>query len=222
MQQPYLNWAGKKDRSELEVPTLSLHTHEKIDPRAIIERVRKTNTVNYEQLSMFKQEQLVAENKAIDFYKHNKGWSNRLIAGDSLLVMNSLLQKEGLGEKIQCIYIDPPYGISYKSNFQPFTHKRDVTDGKDQDLTSEPETIKAFRDTWRLGLHSYLSYMRDRLLLSRELLTQSGSCFVQISEENVHLIRKPHGRGFWPREFCHSNIFCHYGKLAECFFKSNW
>src|SRR6185437_3395903 len=117
-------------------------------------------------------------------------WSNRLIAGDSLLVMNSLLQKEGMSEKVQMIYIDPPYGIKYGSNFQPFVNKREVKDGKDEDLTQEPETIKAFRDSWELGIHSYLSYLRDRLLLSRELLTESGSIFVQISDQNEHHVKE--------------------------------
>ena len=186
---PELQWAGKKERTSFEVPTVSLHTHEKIDSRAIIERVRKTNTVNYVQQSLFKDEQTIPTKYDIDFYKHDKNWSNRLIAGDSLLVMNSLLEKEGMGGKVQCIYIDPPYGIKYGSNFQPFTNKRDVKDGKDEDLTAEPEMLKAFRDTWELGIHSYLSYLRDRLLLARELLTDSGSCFVQISDENIHLVR---------------------------------
>ncbi len=187
---PQLQWAGKQERTSFAVPTVSLHTHEKIDPRAIIERVRKTNSVNYVQMSLFKDEQIIPEKYDIDFYKHDKNWSNRLIAGDSLLVMNSLLVKEGMAGKVQCIYIDPPYGIKYGSNFQPFTHKRDVKDGKDlEDLTSEPEMLKAFRDTWELGIHSYLAYLRDRLLLARELLTDSGSCFVQISDENVHFVR---------------------------------
>ncbi len=127
--------------------------------------------------------------EAIEFYKHKHNWSNRLIAGDSLLVMNSLLEKEGLGGQVQMVYLDPPYGIKYGSNFQPFVNKRDVKDGSDDDLTSEPETIRAFRDTWELGIHSYLTYLRDRLLLARELLTESGSIFVQISDENVHLVR---------------------------------
>ena len=113
-----------------------------------------------------------------------------LIAGDSLLVMNSLLEKEGMAGKIQMIYIDPPYGIKYGSNFQPFINKRDVKDGKDEDLTQEPETIKAFRDTWELGIHSYLTYLRNRLLLSRDLLSETGSIFVQISDENVHHVRE--------------------------------
>ncbi len=177
MQEPYLNWTGKAEQTSFEVPTVSLHTHEKIDSRAIIEQVRKTNSVNYEQLSLFKKEQIIPKNEAIDFYKHDKGWSNRLIAGDSLVVMNSLLEKEGMAGKIQCIYIDPPYGIKYGSNFQPFTNKRDVKDKEDRDLTAEPEMLKAFRDTWELGIHSYLTYMRDRLLLARELLTESGVLF---------------------------------------------
>ncbi len=127
--------------------------------------------------------------KAVEFYKHRNNWSNRLIAGDSLLVMNSLLVKEGMAGGVQMIYFDPPYGIKYGSNFQPFVNKRDVKDGRDEDLTAEPETLKAFRDTWELGIHSYLTYLRDRLLLARELLHESGSIFVQISDENVHLVR---------------------------------
>ena len=128
--------------------------------------------------------------EAIEFYKHAHGWCNRLIAGDSLLVMNSLLEKEGMAGKVQMVYFDPPYGIKYGSNFQPFVNKRDVKDGKDEDLTAEPEQIRAFRDTWELGIHSYLTYLRDRLLLARDLLTESGSVFVQISDENVHHVRE--------------------------------
>src|SRR5215213_1722248 len=127
--------------------------------------------------------------QAIDFYEHEPSWSNRMIAGDSLLVMNSLLEKEGLAGQVQMIYIDPPYGIRYGSNFQPFVNKRDVEDNKDRDLTQEPEMVRAFRDTWELGTHSYLTYLRDRLELSRELLSESGSVFVQIGDENVHLVR---------------------------------
>ena len=126
--------------------------------------------------------------EAIEFYKHHHNWTNRLISGDSLLVMNSLLEKEGLGGQVQTIYIDPPYGVRYQSNFQPFVNRREVRDGRDEDLTSEPEQIRAFRDTWELGIHSYLTYLRDRLLLSRELLNESGSCFVQIGDENVHRV----------------------------------
>jgi adenine-specific DNA-methyltransferase len=188
-QQPYLNWAGKAEHTSFEVPTVSLHVHERIDPRTIIEAVRTKNGRPV-QPSLFEQPQ---ENPplrdAIDFYKHKHGWSNRLIAGDSLLVMNSLLEKEGMAGQVQMVYIDPPYGIKYGSNFQPFVNKRDVKDGKDEDLTQEPEMVRAFRDTWELGIHSYLTYLRDRLLLGRELLNESGSCFVQISDENVHRVR---------------------------------
>ena len=137
----------------------------------------------------------------MDFYRHEKGWSNRLVAGDSLLVMNSLLTKESLGGKVQMIYIDPPYGIKYGANFQPFTNKRDVKDRSDADLTQEPEMIKAFRDTWELGIHSYLTYLRDRLMLARELLTESGSVFVQIGNENVHLVRNTLDEIFGPENF---------------------
>jgi adenine-specific DNA-methyltransferase len=188
---PVLVWAGKAERTSFEIPTVSLHVHERIDPRAIIEAVRKKNGSDYAQLSLFGSK---TENpplrEAIEFYKHAHNWSNRFIAGDSLLVMNSLLEKEGMAGQVQMLYFDPPYGIKYGSNFQPFVNKRDVKDGKDEDLTAEPEMVKAFRDTWELGLHSYLSYLRDRLLLAHELLHESGSVFVQISDENVHHVRE--------------------------------
>lgn len=185
---PQLQWAGKKEHTSFEVPTVSLHVHERIDSRTIMYAVKKKN--GGPQMSLFEtKEENPPLRNAIDFYKHKHGWSNRLIAGDSLLVMNSLLEKEGMAGQVQMVYIDPPYGIKYGSNFQPFVSKREVKDGKDEDLTAEPEMIKAFRDTWELGIHSYLTYLRDRLLLSKELLTESGSCFVQISDENVHLVR---------------------------------
>ena len=185
---PQLSWAGKAEHTAFEVPTVSLHVHERIDPRTVIEAVRKRNGASA-QASLFEEpEENPPIRQAIDFYQHRHNWSNRLIAGDSLLVMNSLLEKEGLGGQVQMVYIDPPYGIRYGSNFQPFVGNRDVTDGKDEDLTQEPETIRAFRDTWELGIHSYLTYLRDRLLLARELLSDSGSCFVQIGDENVHRV----------------------------------
>ena len=187
---PQLVWAGKAEHTNFEVPTVSLHVHERIDPRSIIEAVRKQNQTPGLQLSLFEiPEENPPIRQAIEFYKHQHNWSNRLVAGDSLLVMNSLLEKEGMAGQVQMIYFDPPYGIKYGSNFQPFVNKRDVKDGKDEDLTQEPEMIKAFRDTWELGIHSYLTYLRDRLLLARELLSESGSVFVQISDENVHLVR---------------------------------
>ena len=189
---PQLQWAGKAEHTSFEVPTVSMHVHERIDPRTIIEATRKSNGSSADtQGTLF---ELPGENppvrSAIEFYQHRHNWSNRLVAGDSLLVMNSLLEKEGMGGKVQMVYIDPPYGIRYGSNFQPFVNRRDVRDGRDEDLTQEPETIKAFRDTWELDIHSYLSYLRDRLLLARELLTENGSCFVQISDENLHHVRE--------------------------------
>ncbi|MDR4470410.1 MAG: site-specific DNA-methyltransferase [Nitrospira sp.] len=187
---PALQWAGKTEHTSLEVPTVSLHVHERIDPRSIIEAVRKKNGTNFVQGSLFASlEENPPLREAIEFYKHAHNWSNRLVAGDSLLVMNSLIEKEGMAGKVQMVYIDPPYGIKYGSNFQPFVNKRDVKDGKDEDLTAEPEMIKAFRDTWELGIHSYLTYLRDRLLIARELLHESGSVFVQIGAENLHLTR---------------------------------
>jgi adenine-specific DNA-methyltransferase len=194
---PQLVWAGKAEHTSFEVPTVSLHVHERIEPRTIIEAARKSPSpstgragVGDPQLPLFEIERKEPLRQAIEFYQHKHGWTNRLIAGDSLLVMNSLLEKEGMAGKVQMIYIDPPYGIKYGSNFQPFVNKRDVKDGHDEDLTAEPEQIRAFRDTWELGIHSYLTYLRDRLLLARELLTESGSVFVQISDENVHHVRE--------------------------------
>jgi len=168
---PSLQWAGKAEHTSFEVPTVSLHVHERIDPRKIIDQVRNYRRDEYTQLSLFEtREENPPMREAVEFYKHRHNWSNRLIAGDSLLVMNSLLEKEGMAGKVQMIYIDPPYGIKYGSNFQPFVNKRDVKDVKDEDLTQEPEMIKAFRDTWELGIHSYLTYLRDRLLLAIELI----------------------------------------------------
>src|SRR3984957_541852 len=188
---PQLVWAGKREHISFEVPTVSLHVHERIDPHTIIDAIRKRNGNGLPvQSSLFERtEENPPLREAIDFYRHPHGWSNRLIAGDSLLVMNSLLEKEGMAGQVQMAYIDPPYGIKYGSNFQPFVNKRDVSDGRDEDLTQEPEMIRAFRDTWELHIHSYLTYLRDRLLLTRDLLHESGSCFVQISDENVHLVR---------------------------------
>jgi len=199
---PQLVWAGKAERTSFDVDTVSLHVHERIDPRTIIDAVRRKRP--QQQLVSFFASQ--GENPpyrdAIEFYRHRHGWSNRLIAGDNLLVMNSLLQKEGMAEKVQMIYIDPPYGIKYGSNFQPFVNKLDVQDGKDEDLTQEPEMIKAFRDTWELGIHSYLTYLRDRLLLARELLTETGSIFVQISDENIHHVKELMDEIFSSNNFC--------------------
>jgi adenine-specific DNA-methyltransferase len=201
---PQLQWAGKAEHTSFDVPTVSLHVHERIDPRRIIETVKKKEEAPT-QMSLF-EEQKKPLREAIEFYKHKENWSNRLIAGDSLLVMNSLIEKEGMGGKVQMVYFDPPYGIKYGSNFQPFVNKRDVKDGKDEDLTTEPEMIKAFRDTWELGIHSYLTYLRDRLLLAKDMLHESGSIFVQISDENVHHVREILSEVFGSENFV-STIF---------------
>tara|TARA_Y100001968_G_scaffold326093_1_gene368499 strand:+ start:755 stop:3238 length:2484 start_codon:yes stop_codon:yes gene_type:complete len=182
---PQLNWASKKEEKSFSIDTVSLHVHERIDPKSIIKAVEK-DTDDGIQIPLFETKKPLRE--AIEFYKHKLGWSNRLIAGDSLLVMNSLIEKEGMENQIKMVYIDPPYGIKYGSNFQPFVNKKTVSE-KEEDLSSEPEMIKAFRDTWQLGIHSYLTYLRDRLLLTHKLLSDDGSVFVQISDENVHLVR---------------------------------
>lgn len=178
---PQLQWAGNAEHTSFEVSTVSLHVHKRIDPRTIIEAVRKRNGKGQRQLSLFKcfDENLPLRD-AIEFYKHKHNWTNRLIAGDSLLVMNSLLEKEGMAAKVQMIYIDPPYGIKYGSNFQLFVNNRDVKDGKDEDLTAEPEMIKAFRDTWELGIHSYLTYLRD-CCWQGSCLPKAGVCLCRLA-----------------------------------------
>ena len=195
MAMPYLQWTGKAERTSFAVDTVSLHVHERIDPATILGVIRKRMKdapTGAGQGDFFRAwfEEPLAWREAIEFYKHDRGWANRLVAGDSLLVMNSLLQKECMAGQVQMIYFDPPYGIKYGSNFQPFVNKRDVKDRKDEDLTQEPEMIKAFRDTWELGIHSYLTYLRDRLFVGRELLADSGSVFVQIGDENLHHVRE--------------------------------
>ncbi len=196
---PQLQWAGKAEHTSFEVPTVSLHVHERIDPNTIIETVKKEHD-DGGQISLFAEHKPLRE--AIDFYKHKEGWTNRLIAGDSLLVMNSLIEKEGMAGNVQMVYFDPPYGIKYGSNFQPFVNQTALkSTDKDEDLTAEPEMVKAFRDTWELGIHSYLTYIRDRLLLSREILNETGSVFVQIGEENVHHVREVLDEVFGPTNF---------------------
>ena len=194
---PTLQWAGKAEGMSFDVPTSSIHIHESIKPHSIIARVMKEYSDSLEgqvegQQTLFEAEtpaeRMRRRRESIEFYQHGVNWTNRMIAGDSLVIMNSLLEKEGMAGQVQMVYIDPPYGIKYGSNFQPFVNQNMVKD-KDDDLSQEPEMIKAFRDTWELGIHSYLSYLRNRLLLARELLSSTGSIFVQISEANVHLVR---------------------------------
>jgi len=180
---PQLIWAGKAEHTSFDVDTVSLHIHERVSTAAILRAVRREEV----QRTLFSDPQFSLDQE-LAFYQHEMDWANRLILGDSLLVMNSLLRREGMAGKVQCIYIDPPYGVNYNSNFQPRTDQRDVRDGDDRSLTREPEQIRAYRDTWQLGIHSYLTYLRDRLLLARDLLTDSGSVFVQISNENVHRV----------------------------------
>lgn len=186
---PQLIWSGKKEAGvEFEVASVPIYVQEKIAPEAIIARL-KAGTNETSQMLLFGETAQEQFGKAVEFYKHEDNWQNRMILGDSLLVMNSLLEKEGMRGKVQTIYIDPPYGIKFGSNWQVSTRKPKVKDNKLEDFIRQPEQVKAFRDTWELGIHSYLSYLRDRLITARELLTESGSCFVQISDENVHLVR---------------------------------
>ena len=192
---PGLEWSGKAENESFTVPVSSIHVHETVNPLRVINSVQRITPKTQErQLSLFPElsltQRIQEQQAAIEAYQHPGKWKNRLIAGDSLIVMNSLLQKESMQGQVQTAYIDPPYGIKYGSNFQPFINKRDVKDKSDDDLTQEPEMIKAFRDTWELGIHSYLSYLQKRLLLVRELLSDSGSVFVQISDENVHHVRE--------------------------------
>lgn len=175
---PQLQWAGKVEHTSFDIDTVSLHIHERISTKAILKSLQKTRGIQT-QLNLFAEPELPLD-KRIEFYQHDVDWSNRLILGDSLLVMNSLIERELMTGKVQTIYMDPPYGIAYNSNFQPTISSREVKEGQDNSLTREPEQIKAYRDTWRLGVHSYLSYLRDRLFLCRDLLHDSGSIFVQI------------------------------------------
>lgn len=197
---PELQWGGKKEGISFEVPTSSIHIHESIKPHKILRSVLAIGDDDSKEFIPIQPDlfgnvdettvdRIRRKRNAIEFYKHGVDWTNRMIAGDSLVIMNSLLEKEGMAGQVQMIYFDPPYGIKYGSNFQPFVNKRDVKE-KDEDLSQEPEMIKAFRDTWELGIHSYLTYIRNRLLLARELLADTGSIFIQISDENVHHIRE--------------------------------
>lgn len=202
---PSLNWAGKPESESFTVPATSIHRHETIYPqRLIIPALATPQQKEAQQIFMFdpSPEDIYRERvRALEAYRHKDSWMNRMIAGDSLIIMNSLLRKESMSGQVQMIYIDPPYGIKYGSNFQPFVGKRDVKDKSDDDLTAEPEMIRAFRDTWELGIHSYLTYLRSRLYLARELLNESGSVFVQISDENVHHVREICDEIFSPENF---------------------
>jgi len=186
--QPFLNWAGKAERQQVSVPTVPLFVHERHSTQNILKTLESHRAAGT-MLDLFGDNADKDIADQLDAYTHKEQWTNRLILGDSLQVMNSLLEYEGMGGKIQMVYIDPPYGVKFGSNFQPFVRKRDVKHGKDEEMIREPEMVKAYRDTWELGLHSYLTYLRDRIQLSKELLTDSGSIFIQISEDNLHLVR---------------------------------
>lgn len=199
-QDPELFWLNKYEHDDredlLRVDVRSLYRYEHIAPEILIQNLYKVKGCVNKQMDLFSINELFGNalnkdelEKVSQYYQHQDGWTNRLIQGDSLLVMTSLLEREGMAGQVQTIYMDPPYGIKYGGNWQIRLNNMDVQDGKDDSLTSEPEQIKAFRDTWELGIHSYLSYLRDRLLVAKDLLKDSGSCFVQISDENVHLVR---------------------------------
>ncbi len=191
LSKPFLNWAGKAERLSFDVPTLPLFVHERLSTKAIVETLSGHKRDKQQTMfELFGDPQHSITDQILRAYEYQDNWVNRMILGDSLVVMNSLLHYEGLGGQVQMIYMDPPYGVKFGSNFQPFVRKRDVSHNDDEDMTREPEMVQAYRDTWELGLHSYLTYLRDRLLLARDLLTPSGSIFVQISDENLHHVRE--------------------------------
>jgi adenine-specific DNA-methyltransferase len=207
---PQLVWRGKdeQDWSDLVVPAPPLYIQEKVHPKALIDDLlRQTREQQHEsgELAADLFSDFNGIPKGVDkteFYRHEQNWSNRMILGDSLQVMASLAEREGLRGKVQCIYFDPPYGIKFNSNFQWSTTSRDVKDGNAAHITREPEQVKAFRDTWRDGIHSYLTYLRDRLTVARDLLTESGSIFVQIGDENAHSVRSLLDEVFGRKNYC--------------------
>jgi adenine-specific DNA-methyltransferase len=181
---PQLVWAGKSERTSFEVDAVSIHVHERLSTEAIVRTLRKEQP----QLALFGDPELDRD-REVEFYQHEVDWTNRLILGDSLVVMTSLLERERMAGQVQCIYFDPPYGINYNSNFQARISNRSPRDMSEEALTREPEQVQAYRDTWALGIHSYLAYLRDRLLAARELLAEEGSIFIQIGDDNVHRVR---------------------------------
>ncbi len=206
---PQLVWRGKdeQDWSDLVVAAPPLYIQEKVHPKVLIDDLQRQTQASKEatapQFDLFADfNGLPSAEARTEFYQHDAHWSNRMILGDSLQVMASLAEREGLRGKVQCIYIDPPYGIKFNSNFQWSTTSRNVKDGNVGHITREPEQVKAFRDTWRDGIHSYLTYLRDRLTVARDLLTDSGSIFVQIGDENVHRVRAVMDEIFGEDNFC--------------------
>jgi adenine-specific DNA-methyltransferase len=223
---PQLVWRGKdeQDSKDLEVPAVPIYIQEKIHPKALVENLRRTaeRPEDEPELTLFDDFNGLEFEQEIDFYQHEHNWSNRMILGDSLLVMASLAEKEGLKGQVQTIYIDPPYGIKFGSNWQVSTRKRDVKDSRAEDVTRQPEQVKAFRDTWELGIHSYLSYLRDRFGVARELLTESGSIFIQIGDENVHLVRSILDEVFGSENFVTEIAFKKTGYQASALLPSNF
>ena len=195
VREPWLEWAGKRERRGFDADPVALHIHERVAAQAILKLALREPT----QRSLFADPELDYRD-ALRFYQHDVDWANRLILGDSLTVMASLARREDLAGKVQMIYMDPPYGIKFASNFQSQVGRRDVKD-RAEDLTREPEQVRAYRDTWTLGVHSYLAYLRDRLIVARELLADSGSIFVQISDENLHRVRLVMDEVFGPENF---------------------
>jgi len=214
---PQLVWRGKDfEPDPLEVDAPPIYIQEKIQPRAIIDDLRRQTkerrTDDASQFDFFHDFNGLADPEAkTEFYAHDQNWSNRMILGDSLLVMASLAEREGLRGKVQCIYMDPPYGIRFNSNWQPSTKTREVRDGNEKSVTREPEVIRAFRDTWHDGIHSYLAYLRDRLIAAKTLLSDSGSIFVQIGEENLHVVRSLLDEIFLPANAVATIIFVKTG-----------
>lgn len=199
--EPWLEWTGKREKPAFTVDPVALHIHERVSAQAIL-KVAARQDVNKFLFADPQQEY----HEAVQFYKHDVDWSNRLILGDSLQVMSSLARREDLAGKVQMIYMDPPYGIKFASNFQPEVGKRDVKD-KQEDMTREPEMVRAYRDTWHLGIHSYLSYLRDRLVVAKELLADTGSIFVQISDENLHRVRNVMDEVLGAQNYCGQIVF---------------
>lgn len=224
----WLNKYGNDDREDLlRVDIRSLYRHEHIAPETLIENLYKVTEVNSAQGNLFndlfgnalEKDEL---EKVSEYYHHQDGWTNRLIQGDSHLVMASLLEREGMAGQVQTIYFDPPYGIKYGSNWQIKLNELEVKDGNDDSLAGEPEVIKAFRDTWEQGIHSYLSYLRDRLLIAKELLNETGSCFVQISDENLHLVRNVMDEVFGSENFISQISFAKTSSFSSNYLSSTY
>lgn len=200
---PFLNWSGKAERTSFDVPSLPLFIHERLSTKAILETLKgHKRDKQIDMFDLFGDPEHSGTEQILRAYEYQDKWVNRMMLGDSLVLMNSLLKYEQMGGEVQMIYMDPPYGVKFGSNFQPFVREREVKNGDDADMTREPEMVQAYRDTWELGVHSYLTYLRDRLLVARNLLKASGSIFVQISDENLHHVRELMDEVFGPENLC--------------------